>query len=302
MRLLLPFNILKGCRAMEKNEKKQVRPQQQQDRPGSEDELSPPAETKPIDYPSAGKLAGKVCLITGGDSGIGKAVCLLFAKEGADIAIAYLSETDDASQTQQEIEALGKSCLLIKADLGKEANCKTAIEKTIQKFGKLDILINNAALHWEAESLLDISTEQLMNTFNANFFSYFWLTKYALPHLKTGSCIINTTSVTAYRGSPQLLDYSSTKGAIVTFTRSLAMNLINKGIRVNAVAPGPIWTPLIASSFDPEKVSEFGSDSPMKRAGQPNEVAPCFLFLASEDASYMSGQVLHPNGGEVING
>ncbi|MGV8713065.1 MAG: SDR family oxidoreductase [Nitrosomonas sp.] len=287
---------------MEKNEKKPVRPPQQQDRPGSEDELNPPADTQPRHYLPTGKLTGKVCLITGGDSGIGKAVSLLFAKEGADIAIAYLSETDDAAQTQQEIGAFGTSCLLIKGDLGEETNCKTTIEKTIKQFGKLDILINNAALHWETKSLMDISTEQLIYTFNANFFSYFWLTKYALPHLKKGSCIINTTSVTAYRGSPHLLDYSSTKGAIVTFTRSLALNLVDKGIRVNAVAPGPIWTPLIASSFDPEKVSEFGSDSPMKRAGMPNEVAPCFLFLASEDASYMSGQVLHPNGGEVING
>ena len=287
---------------MEKNEKKQVRPLQQQSRPGSEEQLSPPAETQPISYPPEGKLANKVCLITGGDSGIGKAVSLLFAKEGADIAIAYLSETEDAAQTQEEIKAMGKSCLLIKADLGEETNCKKAIEKTIQQFGRVDILINNAALHWDADSILDISTEQLLNTFNANFFSYFWLTKYTLPHLKEGSCIINTTSVTAYRGSPQLIDYSATKGAIVTFTRSLALNLIDKGIRVNAVAPGPIWTPLIASSFDPKKVSEFGSDSPMKRAGQPNEVAPCFLFLASEDASYISGQVLHPNGGEIING
>ncbi|MBL8497441.1 SDR family NAD(P)-dependent oxidoreductase [Nitrosomonas sp. JL21] len=287
---------------MEKNPKKQVRPQQHQSRPGSEDELNPPAETKPKHYAPSGKLAGKVCLITGGDSGIGKAASLLFAKEGADIAIAYLSETDDAAKTKQEIEAFGKSCLLIKADLSEEANCKTAIEKTIEHFGQLDILINNAALHWEAESLSDISTEQLMTTFSSNFFSCFWLSKYALPHLKKGSCIINTTSVTAYRGSPHLIDYSSTKGAIVTFTRSLALNLIDKGIRVNAVAPGPIWTPLIASSFDPEKVAAFGSDSPMKRAGMPNEVAPCFLFLASEDASYMTGQVLHPNGGEVING
>jgi len=287
---------------MEKNQKKQIRPQQHQSRPGSEDDLNPPAETKPRNYAPSGKLAGKICLVTGGDSGIGKAISLLFAKEGADIAIAYLSETDDAAQTQKEIEAFGKSCLLIKSDLGEETNCKAAIEKTMQKFGQLDILINNAALHWEAESLLDISTEQLMNTFNANFFSYFWLTKYALQHLKKGSCIINTTSVTAYRGSSHLIDYSSTKGAIVAFTRSLALNLIDKGIRVNAVAPGPIWTPLIASSFDPEKVSKFGSDSPMKRAGQPNEVAPCFLFLACEDASYLSGQVLHPNGGEIING
>ncbi|MCE7915319.1 MAG: SDR family oxidoreductase [Nitrosomonas sp. PRO4] len=287
---------------MEKNQKKQIRPLQHQKRPGSEDQLKPPAETKPKSYAPSGKLTGKVCLITGGDSGIGKAVSLLFAKEGADMAIAYLSETDDAAQTQKEIEAYGKSCVLIKADLGQETNCKTAIDKTVHQFGQLDILINNAALHWEAASLLDISTEQLMNTFNANFFSCFWLSKYALPHLKKGSCIVNTASVTAYRGSPHLIDYSSTKGALIAFTRSMALNLIDKGIRVNAVAPGPIWTPLIASSYDPEKVSKFGSDSPMKRAGMPNEVAPCFLFLASDDASYITGQVLHPNGGEIING
>lgn len=287
---------------MEKPQKKKIRPQQDQERPGSEQKLVPLAETKPRAYDEAGKLAGKVCLITGGDSGIGKAVSLLFAKEGAQIAIAYLCEREDAAETKKEVEKSGQECLLIKGDLAKEKNCEKAVSKTIQNLKQLDIVINNAALHWEAEFIEDISTEQLMNTFHSNFFSYFWVTKYALPHLNKGACIINTTSVTAYRGSPKLIDYAATKGAIVSFTRSLATNLVNKGIRVNAVAPGPIWTPLIASSYDAKKVAEFGSDAPMKRAGMPNEVAPCFLFLACEDSSYMTGQVLHPNGGEIING
>lgn len=287
---------------MDKNSKRKIRPPQKQIRPGKQSELIPVSETEPKKYHADGKLADKVCLITGGDSGIGKAVALLFAKEGAAIAISYLSEDKDALQTQAEVEALGQSCILIKSDLAKEANCKKTVDKTIKQFGQLDILINNAALHWEADSLEDITTEQLTKTFYANFISYFWVTKYAMQYLKKGSCIINTTSVTAYRGSPKLIDYASTKGAIVSFTRSLAQNLVDKGIRVNAVAPGPIWTPLIAASFDKKKISEFGSDSPMKRAGMPNEVAPCFLFLASDDASYMTGQVLHPNGGEIING
>ena len=264
--------------------------------------MIPASETDPKEYNPAGKLAGKVCLITGGDSGIGKAVALLFAKEGAAIAISYLSENEDALQTQAEVESFGKKCIMIPSNLAEEINCKNTIERTTEELDKLDILINNAALHWEAESIEDITTEQLMKTFYSNFFSYFWVTKYAMPYLKKGSCIINTTSVTAYRGSPKMVDYASTKGAIVSFTRSLASNLVDKGIRVNAVAPGPIWTPLIASSFDKTKVSEFGSDSPMKRAGMPNEVAPCFLFLACDDSSYITGQVLHPNGGEIING
>ena len=287
---------------MDKNPKRKIRPLQKQKRPGKQSKLMPVSKTQPKKYDVAGKLAGKICLITGGDSGIGKAVALLFAKEGASIAIAYLSEDQDALQTQMEIEALGQTCFLFKSDLAKEANCKKIIDKIVKRFGKLDILINNAALHWEADSIEDITTEQLMKTFHSNYFSYFWITKYAMKYLKKGSCIINTTSVTAYRGSPKLLDYASTKGAIVSFTRSLASNLVDKGIRVNAVAPGPIWTPLIASSFDKTKVSEFGSNSPMKRAGMPNEVAPCFLFLACDDSSYITGQVLHPNGGEIING
>lgn len=287
---------------MEKQTKKKIRPQQKQKRPGLEKNMVPIPETDPIKYPKEGKLKNKVALITGGDSGIGKATALLFAKEGADILIAYLNETKDAKQTQKEVEAFSRKCTLIKGDLGKESHCKKVIETAIKKHKKIDIIVNNAGLHWEAESIENISTEQLLKTFQNNFFSYFWITKYAMPYLEKGASIINTTSVTAYRGSPQLIDYASTKGAIVAFTRSLSANLIDKGIRVNAVAPGPIWTPLIASSFDKEKNSEFGSDSPMKRAGMPNEVAPSFLFLATDDSSFISGQVLHPNGGEIVNG
>ena len=285
---------------MSKKEEKKIRPEQEQKRPGKETKMKPAPESFPLDSPQ--KLKDKVALITGGDSGIGKATALLFAAHGADIAIAYLSETDDAGTTRDEVEKMGRQCLLAKGDLSREENCKKAVEKTIQKFSKLDILINNAALHWEKEKIEDITTEQLERTFYTNFFSYFWVTKYAMAHLKEGSTIVNTASVTAYRGSPKLIDYSASKGAIVAFTRSLALNLNDRKIRVNAVAPGPIWTPLIASTFDKEKVATFGSDKPMGRAGEPNEVATCFLFLASGDSSYMSGQCLHPNGGEVING
>ena len=285
---------------MQKKSKTKIRPLQKQDKPGFETQLSPRAESEPI--PQNGKLKGKTAIITGSDSGIGKATALLFAAEGADIVISYLSETTDAKETKKEIETLGRKCILIKGDLGRENNCKKVITETIKTFGKVDILVNNAGIHWESEKIEDISTEQLMKTFHSNFFSVFWLTKYAMKYLKKGSCIINTTSVTAYRGSDHLMDYAATKGAILSFTRSLSANLAQKGIRVNAVAPGPIWTPLIASTLSKKAVSEFGSDTPMKRAGQPNEVATCFLFLASEDSSYMTGQVLHPNGGEIVNG
>ena len=286
---------------MKKEAKKPIRPLQHQDRPGTEDKLRPRADTFPKVYAN-GKLENKVAIITGADSGIGKATALLFAKEGADIVVAYLSETKDAEDTKQKVNDYGRSCLLVKGDLGNENHCKKLITSALKTFGKIDILINNAGMHWEAESIEDISTSQLTKTFHSNFYSCFWLAKYAVPHLAPGSSIINTTSVTAYRGSPLLLDYSATKGAIVSFTRSLAMSLVKKGIRVNAVAPGPVWTPLIASSYDKKKVAAFGSDSPMERAGEPNEIAPCFLLLASEDGSFMSGQVLHANGGEIVNG
>lgn len=281
--------------------KKALRKQQSQQRPGKEAKMDPKPESAPKND-TPGKLAGKAALITGGDSGIGKAVAILFAKEGADIAIAYLNEEEDAQETKAEVEYYGGKCFLFPGDLGKESNCKKLIANTIKKLDKIDILVNNAALHWEQKSIEDISTDQLLKTFHANFFSYFWVTKYAVGHLKKGACIINTTSVTAYRGSGSLIDYASTKGAIVTFTRSLAANLVDKGIRVNGVAPGPIWTPLITSTFNKKKVAQFGSDVPMKRAGEPNEVAPSFLFLASDDSGYMTGQVLHPNGGEIVNG
>ena len=285
---------------MQKKSKSKIRPLQKQNKPGLEAKLSPLPESEPIQQ--NGKLKGKTAIITGGDSGIGKATALLFAAEGADIVISYLSETTDAKETKKEIEKLGRKCILIKGDLGRENNCKKVINETVKNFGKLDILVNNAGIHWESEKIEDISTEQLMKTFHSNFFSVFWLTKYAMKHLKKGSSIINTTSVTAYRGSDHLMDYAATKGAILSFTRSLSANLAQKGIRVNAVAPGPIWTPLIASTLSKKAVSEFGSDTPMKRAGEPNEAATCFLFLASEDSSYMTGQVLHPNGGEIVNG
>jgi NAD(P)-dependent dehydrogenase (short-subunit alcohol dehydrogenase family) len=241
-------------------------------------------------------------LITGGDSGIGKAVAILFAQEGADVAIAYLSEHQDAEEVKKIVEGHGRKCILLPGNIREESFCKKIIDDTVEQLGKLDILVNNAATQTEQKSLEDISTEQLYETFETNILAMFWITKSALKHLKKGGSIINTTSVTAYRGSGGLIDYSATKGAIVTFTRSLAANLVEKGIRVNGVAPGPIWTPLIVGSFDKEKVATFGSDVPMKRAGEPAEVAPSYLFLASEDASYITGQVLHPNGGEIING
>ena len=280
---------------------KKVRKAQSQRMPGIEEKMDPkPLSLKP--QPSK-KLAGKVALITGGDSGIGRAVALLFAEEGADIAIAYLNEDEDAFEVQRIVEEeFGRSCLLIGGDIRKERQCQRIVDRTIKEYGKLDILINNAATQTEQKSLTDITDEQLYETFETNILSMFRITKFALPYLKKGSSIINTTSVTAYRGSPSLIDYSATKGAILTFTRSLSSSLVDKGIRVNAVAPGPIWTPLIAGSFSRKKVSTFGSDVPMKRAGEPAEVATCYLFLASEDASYMTGQVLHPNGGEIVNG
>lgn len=248
------------------------------------------------------KLEGKVALITGGDSGIGRAVAVLFAKEGADVAIAYLSEDSDAEATRRLVEEEQRACLLLRGDLSKETNCRRAVEKVVKKYGRIDILVNNAAVHYEQKKLEDISADQLVKTFSTNIFSYFWITQAALPSIPEGGCIINTASVTAYRGSPSLIDYASTKGAIVSFTRSLASNLVKRKIRVNGVAPGPVWTPLIASTFKPDKVSNFGSDVPMERAGEPAEIAPSYLFLASEDGSFITGQVIHPNGGEIVNG
>jgi NAD(P)-dependent dehydrogenase (short-subunit alcohol dehydrogenase family) len=283
-------------------QERQFPPQTQDQRPGIESEMTPRPEPDDPGYRGSGKLRGKVALITGGDSGIGRAVALFYAREGADVSIVYLSEHGDAEETKRLVEGEGRRCLTLAGDAGEEEFCRQAVEQTVGEFGKLDILVNNAAEQHPQEGLEQISAEQLERTFRTNIFSYFFMAKAALPHLQEGSAIINTTSVTAYRGSPKLLDYSSTKGAIVSFTRSLSLNLAEKKIRVNGVAPGPIWTPLIPSTFPEEKVESFGGDTPMKRAGQPEEVAPCFVFLASDDSSYISGQVLHPNGGEVVNG
>lgn len=280
---------------------KELQPPQQQTPPGRESDMQPNPQSEGKHYRAAGKLQGKVALITGGDSGIGRSVAVLYAKEGADVAIVYLQEQDDAKETQRLVEAEGRQCLPIEGDIGNEAFCEQTVQQVIRQFGRLDILINNAAEQHPQDSIEKITSEQLERTFRTNIFSMFFLTKAALPHLKQGSTIINTTSVTAYKGNPQLLDYSSTKGAIVAFTRSLSQSLVPKGIRVNGVAPGPIWTPLIPSTFPEEKVERFGAQVPMKRAGQPEEVAPCYVFLASEDSSYISGQILHPNGGEVVN-
>ena len=276
-------------------------PQHQDHQPGRETEMYPKPDYMPK-FPGNGRLAGKVAIITGGDSGIGRACAVLFAREGAEVALVYLEETEDAKITASAVQAEGKQALLIRGDIGEKTFCDNVVGKVIEQFGKLDIVVNNAAEQHPQEDITDISPEQLQKTFQTNIFGFFYLTQAAMPYLGKGASIVNTTSVTAYRGSPSLLDYSSTKGAIVAFTRALSGNLADKGIRVNAVAPGPIWTPLIPATFDEKKVAEFGSTQPMKRAGQPNEVATCHLFLASDESSYISGQVLHPNGGEIVGG
>jgi NAD(P)-dependent dehydrogenase (short-subunit alcohol dehydrogenase family) len=277
-------------------------PAQAQDhQPGREWKMHPAPEYEPR-FPGSGRLQGKVAIVTGGDSGIGRAVAVLFAREGARVGVVYLEEDKDAEETADLVSREGSDALLIRGDVGQKAFCEDAVRQVVDKFGRLDVLVNNAAEQHEQKSLTDISEEQLEKTFRTNIFGYFFMAQAALPHLKMGAAIVNTTSITAYRGSPPLLDYSSTKGAILSFTRSLSGSLAEKGIRVNAVAPGPIWTPLIPASFPPDKVAEFGTTQPLGRPGQPNEVATCYLFLACEDASYMSGQVLHPNGGEIVGG
>ncbi len=283
----------------------EIPPQTQVIRPGRESQMSPRPEYHAPEYKGSGKLKGKVALITGGDSGIGRAVAVLFAREGADVAIVYLNEHTDATKTEALVRAEGTRCLLIAGDVGDVNFCYQAVERTVQELGGLNILVNNAGEQHPQEKLEDITPLQLERTFRTNIFGYFYMAQAALPHLGQGDAIINTTSVTAYRGSPHLLDYSATKGAITVFTRSLSIQLAQRktGIRVNGVAPGPIWTPLIPSTFDEDKVDTFGADVPLGRAGQPEEVAPAYVYLASEaDSSYVTGQVIHVNGGEIING
>ncbi|RFM28324.1 SDR family oxidoreductase [Deminuibacter soli] len=286
-----------------KNEtKKNLNIPQTQERPGTEKKMKPLPVTDNND-PGSGKLSNKIALITGGDSGIGKAVALLFAKEGADIAIVYLNETADASDTKHLIEKkYSKTCLAIAGDVSTESFCHDAVQQVIDRYGRIDVLVNNAGIHYETPEVAELDTGKMELTFRTNVFSMFWMVKHAVKHMPEGASIINTSSVTAYRGSASLLDYAATKGAIVSFTRSLASHLVKNKIRVNGVAPGPIWTPLIIASFNEERVAQHGSEAPMERPGEPIEVAPSYLFLASRDSSYMTGQFLHPNGGEIVNG
>ncbi|MEA3198829.1 MAG: hypothetical protein QOE90_257 [Thermoplasmata archaeon] len=280
------------------SDKQTLPPQHQKHQPGRTAPMRPKPQDKMERYQPAGKLQGKRALVTGGDSGIGRAVAIGFAKEGADVAIVYLEETDDAKETKRLVEAEGRRCLTFRGDVGREAFCRETVARVVEGLGGLDVLVNNAGEQHTAEGPEEIGEEQLTRTFRTNVFGPFFMTKAALAHMKEGAAILNTTSITAYHGNKDLLDYSMTKGAMVTFTRSLAMQLAERKIRVNAVAPGPIWTPLIPASFDAEKVAQFGSQTLMKRPGQPDEVAPSFIFLASDDASYFTGHVLHPDGGQ----
>ena len=285
------------------SEQKQTLPPQHQDhRPGTESEMHPRPEYKAEDYKPAGKLQGKVGVTSGPDTGYGRAVAVGYAKEGADVVVLYLDQPEDAEETRRQVEQLGRQCLTLAGDVADATYCRLVVDQTMAKWGRLDVLINNAGEQHPQDRLEDISEEQWERTFRTNIFGMFQLTKAALPSMKEGGVIINTTSVTAYKGNPKLIDYSSTKGAITAFTRSLSMNLASRGIRVNAVAPGPIWTPLIPSTFDEDTVAHFGASTPMGRPGQPEEVAPAYVYLACSDSSYMSGQVLHVNGGTVVNG
>ena len=283
-------------------EKKLQPPQHQKQQPGREHKMKPRPRSEDEKHRGSGKLQGKVAIITGGDSGIGRAVAIAFAKEGADISVVYLEEQKDANETKRLVEEHGSKCLLIEGDVGQEDFCRKAVDQTVKEFGKVDILVNNAAEQHPQDSIEKITEKQLERTFRTNIFSFFFMTKAVMKYLKESAVIINTTSVTAYKGSVHLLDYSSTKGAITSFTRSLSQALADKSIRVNGVAPGPVWTPLIPSTFPANEVETFGSDVPLGRPGQPEEIAPSYVFLASDDSSYMTGQVLHPNGGTVVNG
>ena len=284
------------------NEKQTFPPQHQNKQPGEESKMTPAPQFVDPAYKGSGKLKGKTAVITGGDSGIGRAVSIYFAKEGANVAIIYLDEHEDAKKTKQLVEEEGVKCTLYSGDIGSETYCKSTITQILEQFKNIDILVNNAAEQHPQSSLLDITASQLEKTFRTNVFSFFHMTKAVLPHLKKGSTIINTASITAYKGNDQLIDYSSTKGAIVSFTRSLSQSLASQGIRVNGVAPGPIWTPLIPSTFTADKVAEFGANSPLGRAGQPYELAPAYVYLASNDSQYVTGQMIHVNGGSVVNG
>jgi NAD(P)-dependent dehydrogenase (short-subunit alcohol dehydrogenase family) len=276
-------------------------PQHQNQQPGLEYLMHPRPIYENPSYTGSQKLQNKVAIITGGDSGIGRAVAVAFAKEGADIVIAYLYEHQDAEETKIRIEQIGRKCIAIATDIRYKENCTKVVEQTINTFGRLDILVNNAGVLYPQEKLTDISEEQLIHTFATNTFSYFFMTQAGMPHLKPGCSIINTASIATYSGEKSLIDYSSTKGAIVSFTRALSQSIVEQGIRVNAVAPGPIWTPLIPSSFSAERVSTYGTDTPMKRAGQPFELAPTYVYLASQDSHYVTGQTLHVNGGDFIS-
>jgi NAD(P)-dependent dehydrogenase (short-subunit alcohol dehydrogenase family) len=277
-------------------------PQHQDHQPGTIEEMHPQPQHVNEQYKGSGKLDGKTAIISGGDSGIGRSIAWYFAREGPNVSIIYLEEHEDANKTKELVEAEGVGCLLFSGDVGNLSFCEDIVKQTMNKFGKLDILVNNAAEQPPQQSLLDITPEQLEKTFRTNVYGYFYLAKAALPHLKKGASIINTASITAYKGNETLIDYSATKGAIVSFTRSLASSIAADGIRVNGVAPGPIWTPLIPSTFSSKKVKNFGSDTPLGRAGQPFELGPSYVYLASDDSSYVSGQMLHVNGGTVING
>jgi NAD(P)-dependent dehydrogenase (short-subunit alcohol dehydrogenase family) len=302
MQQTTPFSPLKSRRIQRRNHMTQSsQPPKQYEHSDIQQEMSSQPQTQSRTYQGSGKLRGKVALITGGDSGIGQAVAILFAKEGADVAIVYLDEHQDAEQTKQKVEQEDRHCLTIAGDVGDEAFCQQVVQQVVQQFGRLDILVNNAAEQHTQPSIEQITAEQLERTFRTNIFSMFFLSKAVLKHLHEGSTIINTTSVAAYKGNPTLLDYASTKGAIVAFTRSLSQALAQQKIRVNAVAPGPIWTPLIPATMPEEQVKQFGQDTPMQRAGQPEEVATSYVFLASDDSSYITGQVIHVNGGTIVN-